>query len=165
MTDQDKLIKTDRMRYTKNKLSSNLAILAILFDVFYFVNIYKSDVSSYYYNILVGGSVVYNLIFMLAVFLASEGVKTYNKKYSYLLIIVGILQFVRIFIIPAKAHAAVVTIAKQERIVMETAQFVRCIIYLCISAVCCLSSAIIGLIRSNRLEAYLSTLGEEVRRD
>ena len=165
MTDQDKLIKVDRMRYTKNKMSSNLAILAILFDVFYFVCIYKSDVGTYYYNILIGGSVIYNLVFMLAVFLASEGVKTYNKKYSYLLIIVGILQFVRIFIIPAKAHAAVVTIAKQERIVMETAQFVRCIIYLCISGACCLVSAVVGLLRSNKLEAYLSTLGEEVRRD
>ena len=164
MTDQE-LIKVDRMRYTKNKLSSNLAILAILFDVFYFVSIYKSDVSSYYYNILVGGSVVYNLIFMLAVFLASEGVKTYNKRYSYLLIIVGILQFVRIFIIPAKAHAAVVTIAKQERIVMETAQFVRCVVYLCISGACCLIAAIVGFAKSNKLETYLSTLGEEVRRD
>ncbi len=164
MTNQE-LIKVDRMRYTKNKLSSNLAILAILFDVFYFVSIYKSDVSTYYYNILVGGSVIYNLMFMLAVFLSSEGVKTYNKKYSYLLIVIGILQFVRIFIIPARAHAAVVTIAKQEKIVMETAQFVRCIIYLCLSGVCCLSSAVIGLIRSSRLEAYLSTLGEEVRRD
>lgn len=162
---EDKLIQVDRMRYTKNKLSSNLAILAILFDVFYFVSIYKSDVSTYYYNILVGGSVIYNLMFMLAVFLSSEGVKTYNKKYSYLLIIVGIFQFVRIFIIPARAHAAVVTIAKQEKIVMETAQFVRCIIYLCLSGFCCLASAIVGFVRSNRLEAYLSTLGKEVRRD
>lgn len=164
MTEQN-LIKVDRMRYTKNKLSSNLALLAILFDVFYFVSIYKSDVSTYYYNILVGGSVIYNLIFMLAVFLSSEGVKTYNKKYSYLLIVVGIIQFIRIFIIPARAHAAVVTIAKQERIVMETAQFVRCIIYLCLSGFCCLSAAVVGLVRSNRLGAYLSTLGEEVRRD
>ena len=34
MTDQDKSIKVDRMRYTKNKFSSNLALLAIIFDVF-----------------------------------------------------------------------------------------------------------------------------------
>ena len=47
MTDQDKSIKVDRMRYTKNKFSSNLALLAIIFDVFYFVSIYKSDVSNY----------------------------------------------------------------------------------------------------------------------
>ena len=33
MTDQDKQIKTDRMRFTKNKFSSNLALVAILFDV------------------------------------------------------------------------------------------------------------------------------------
>ena len=37
-------VKLDRMRYTKNTTSSRLALLAIVFDVLYFVSIYKSDV-------------------------------------------------------------------------------------------------------------------------
>ena len=59
-------ISLDRMRYIKNKASSNLAIFAILFDVLYFVNLYKSDVGTYYYSILIGASIIYNLVFLLA---------------------------------------------------------------------------------------------------
>ena len=72
---EDLYIKRDRMRFTKNSLSSTLVILAILFDVFYFVNIYESDVGhnvgNFYYQIRIGASIVYNLVFMLAAFLAS----------------------------------------------------------------------------------------------
>ena len=46
--DQDRQTSIDRMRYIKNKFSANMALLAILFDVFYFVSIYKTDVGSYY---------------------------------------------------------------------------------------------------------------------
>ena len=106
MTAEERTIQRDRMRFIKNSLSSNLAILGILFDVFYFVSIYKSDVNTYYYNILIGASIVYNLVFMLAVFLSSEGVKNYRRNYSYLLAAIGALQIVRIFIIPVRAHAA-----------------------------------------------------------
>ena len=78
---EEQLIQRDRMRFTKNTLSSGLALLAILFNVLYFVSIYKSDVGSYYYNILMGASVLYNLIFMLVVFLSSEGVKSYKAAF------------------------------------------------------------------------------------
>ena len=67
---EERTIKLDRLRYTKNTASSRLVYLAILLDVFFFVSIYKSDVGSYYYNILIGASILYNLIFMLAAFLA-----------------------------------------------------------------------------------------------
>ncbi len=165
MNDADKLIKKDRMRYTRNKLSSSLVIVAILFDVFFFVSIYKSDVGTFYYNIIIGASIIYNLVFMLLAFLSSEGVKEYNEKYSYLLIVLGIIQFVRIFIIPFKAHNTIVVVSSVERRVMESGQFVRCIVYLVLSALCLLSAAIIGIIRSRELKEYLKTLKEEVRRD
>ena len=55
---EDRIIKTDRMRYTKNTASSRLALLAIVFDVLYFVSIYQSDVGSYYYSIIIGASVI-----------------------------------------------------------------------------------------------------------
>ena len=76
LSKEDQQTSLDRMRYIKNKTSSNLTILAILFDVFYFVNLYRSDVGDYYYTILIGASIIYNLIFLLAAFLASEGVST-----------------------------------------------------------------------------------------
>ena len=107
MTNEDRMIQRDRMRFVKNKLSANLAILAIVFNVFYFVNIYRSDVGSYYYTIIIGADIVYNLLFMLAAFLASEGVKNYKINYSWLLIVIGVLQIARIFIIPMRAHGLV----------------------------------------------------------
>ena len=110
---EERLIQRDRMRFTKNTLSSSLALLAILFNVLYFVSIYKSDVGSYYYNILMGASVLYNLLFLLVVFLSSEGVKGYKLSFAFVLLVVGALQILRIFILPARAHAAVVTISKQ----------------------------------------------------
>ena len=75
----DREIRTDRMRYVKNTVSSRLCILGIVLNVLYFISIYKSDVGSWYYQILVGGSIVYNLLFMLITFLASEGVKNYKN--------------------------------------------------------------------------------------
>ena len=165
MTDQDKSIKIDRMRYTKNKFSSNLALLAIIFDVFYFVSIYKSDVSNYYYTLMIGASIIYNLAFMLAAFLSSEGVKSYGEKFCYILIALGIMQFVRIFYIPWKASHSVVTIANVDVVVMGTAQFVRCAIFLAISGIACLVAAVVGIQKSRILNAYIATLGEEVRRD
>ena len=74
--ENDAVIKKDRLRFTKNKLSANLSLLAIVFNAFYFVSIYKSDVGNYYYKLIIGISVVYNLLFMLAAFLSSEGVKS-----------------------------------------------------------------------------------------
>ncbi|MCC8059628.1 MAG: hypothetical protein LUC99_03280 [Clostridiales bacterium] len=158
MTNEDRQIQADRMRFTKNTLSSNLAILAILFDVFYFVSIYRSDVGSYYYNILIGASIVYNLLFMLAVFLSSEGVKNYKEGYSWLLAVVGILQIVRIFIIPARAHGAVAVIGGVETEVMGDGQYIRLIVFLLVSAACLLASAAINYNKCRILKEHMKTL-------
>ena len=109
----EKTVRLDRMRYTKNTLSSGLALLSILFNVFFFVSIYESNVGSWYYRILIGGSILYNLIFMLAAFLCSEGVKNYKIAYSWVMIVLGVIQILRIFIYPVQAHAATVTIQKR----------------------------------------------------
>ena len=155
---EDRSIQIDRMRYTKNSLSSTLAILAIVFDVLYFVSIYKSDVGSWYYTILIGASIIYNLVFMLAVFLSSEGVKNYQPLYSYILIVIGVLQIVRIFILPMRAHAATVTVQETVTKVMGNGQFFRVVVYLIISAVCCLASAVINLQKSRALASHIASL-------
>ena len=155
---EESTIRLDRMRYTKNTFSSGFALLAILFDVMFFISIYESDVGSWYYNILVGASILYNLIFMLAAFLSSEGVKNYKISYSYLMIALGIGQLVRIFIYPMKAHGAVVTIQEQAVAVMSDGQFVRLCLYLALSAACLFVGAVVGIIRSRALSAHLATL-------
>ena len=154
----EKYVRLDRMRYTKNTMSSGLALLSILFDVFFFISIYESNVGSWYYNILIGASILYNLVFLLAAFLSSEGIKNYKIGYAYLMIVLGIGQIVRIFIYPVRAHSAAVTIQEQAVTVMENAQFIRCVLYLLISACCLIVGAIVGIQRSKALSAHLATL-------
>ena len=158
---EDREVRTDRMRYVKNTSSSRLCYLAILLNVLYFISIYKSDVGSWYYQILVGGSIVYNLLFMLMTFLASEGVKNYQKNYSWMLIALGILQIVRIFILPTQAHQAMVKIGNEEVTVMQDAQYIRCIIYLAGSAASLIASALINQRKSIALENHIGKIGKE----
>ena len=155
MNQEELLIKKDRMRFIKNKLPANLALLAILFDVFYFVSIYQSDVRDYYYTIMIGASILYNLVFMLACFLSSEGIKNYKLGYAWLLAGLGIGQIVRIFVLPAQAHA---TELKKVGRVMADGQYTFVVVCLVVSAVCCLAAALIGVYRSVVLKQYQATL-------
>ena len=155
----DRQIQLDRMRYIKNTASSRLCYLAILLNVLYFISIYKSDVGSWYYQILVGGSIVYNLLFMLMTFLASEGVKNYRRNFSLLLYALGALQAARIFILPLQAHGAVVKIGGAETAVMGTAQFVRCVVYLAGSAACLIAAGIINQRKADALKSLDGNTG------
>lgn len=156
-----KTIRLDRMRYAKNLFSSRLTYLAILFDVLYFVSVYESDVGSWYYQMLIGASIVYNLVFMLVAFLASEGVKSYKASYAWLLIGAGAGQIVRIFILPMQAYRATVTISKVTYPVMELPQLTWVIICLAASALCCFAAGIVGVYRSRTLAAYNASLQEK----
>ena len=155
---EEKTIQLDRMRFTKNSTAANFALLAILFDVLYFISIYESNVGSWYYNILMGASILYNLVFMLAAFLCSEGIKNYKVSYSYVMLLLGIIQIIRIFIYPMRAKAATVTIMEQPVIVMGAGQFLRCVVYLVLSAACLIIGAVIGYSRSRAVQAHLATL-------
>lgn len=157
------LIKKDRLRYSKNKLSSNLTLLAIVFNALYFVSIYKSDVGSYYYNYLIGISVVYNLLFMLIAFLASEGVKSYKLNYSYVLVLLGIGQIIRIFILPLNAKNAVVTLSQEAQQVMHDGQFTRVCIYLIASAALCIIAGITAFIKTRTLTSYEAELEQKAK--
>ncbi|MBR3795169.1 MAG: hypothetical protein IKK34_03970 [Clostridia bacterium] len=159
--DEMKHVRLDRMRYTKNKLASNLALLAIVFNVLYFVSIYESDVGSWYYSLLIGASIVYNLLFMLMAFLASEGVKNYRIGYAFLLLAIGAGQIVRIFILPLKAYHATVTISKVTHQVMQTQQFATVVLLLSLSAICCMAAGVVGVRRSRMLAAYNASLEEK----
>ena len=159
--DNPKVVKLDRMRYAKNIFSPRLTYLAILFNVLYFVSIYGSDVGSWYYQILIGGSIVYNLVFMLMTFLASEGVKNYKLGYAVLLLVAGAGQIARIFILPRLAYEATITIKSVTYSVMEMPQLIWVITCLALSAACCMAAGIVGIIRSRKLAAYNASLEEK----
>lgn len=158
MTNEDRAIRLDRMRYVKNHLSARLCYLAILFDVFFFANIYKSDVGTWYYKLIVGASIVYNLLFMLFVFLGSEGVKNYKDGYTWPLLLVGVAQIARIFILPVQARGALIKIGGVETAVMGSGQFVRAVLYLAVSAVALIAAAIVNRRKCRALAGHLKTL-------
>lgn len=158
--DENIFIQRDRMRYTKNTLSSRLALLGIVFNVLFFISIYKVNDKAYY-TYWIGISILYNLVFMLAAFLASEGSKNYRPMYSLLLGVLGIGQIVRIFILPPMMRDKLVedsVKAAEGILVMPDDQYVRILIYLSASAVCLLASAVVNLIRSRQLAAHEASL-------
>lgn len=158
MTQDVQQIKKDRMRFTKDKTSANMVMLAIVLDALYFVSIYQSDVGSYYYTWVIGASIVYNLVFLLTAFLASEGVKNRQKGYSVILAVLGVMQIVRIFYLPAKAHAATIVVSGQEMVVMGNSQYIYVVACLAVSAVCCLAAAVNSYRNNKTLAEYMATL-------
>ena len=151
-------VKKDRMLYTKDSFSATMALLAIVFDCLYFVSIYQSDVGSWYYNWVIGASVIYNLVFLLAAFLASESVKNRKKGYSGVLALIGILQFVRVFYLPAKAHAATAMVNGVEVAVMENSQYIYVVVCLVLSGICCLIASVTSFRNNKILDDYMKTL-------
>lgn len=159
MTNEEvELIKKDRLRYSKNKLSANLTLLAIVLNAMYFVSIYKSDVGTYYYTYLIGISVVYNLLFMLIAFLSSEGVKNYKMGYSFVLMAIGAAQLFRITIIPMNAKDATITLGEESRVVMLDKQFYYVVGCLIASAALCIIAGIVGVVKTRTLTSYQEEL-------
>ena len=158
MTSEEQTVHVDRMRYTKDTLSSGLILIAIVLDALYFVSIYQSDVGSYFYTWVTGASIIYNLVFMLAAFLASEGVKSRKSGYTPLLLAIAAMQVVRIFYIPWRAHAAVVAVGGEELTVMGSGQFCYTVACLAVSAVCCTAAALISLRNNRLLAAHLRSI-------
>lgn len=161
MTREDQIVRKDRMLYTKDKLSANLVLAAIVFDALYFVSVYNSDVGSYYYNWVIGASIIYNLLFMLGAFLASEGVKNRRNGYSIMLVLLGVMQFVRVFYLPAKAHAATVTIKGEELAVMDDTQYLYVVVCLAVSGLCCVAGAVSSFLNNKTLAEYVRSLEKQ----
>ena len=158
MTQDIQTIQKDRLRFTKDTFSSTMALLAIVFDCLFFVSIYQSDVGNFYYTWLIGVSIIYNLVFLLAAFLASESVKNRKSGYSGVLIVLGVLQIVRIFILPAKAHGTTVMINGVETVVMGNGQYMYCVVCLVVSAICCVVAALVSARNNKILADYMQTI-------
>lgn len=158
----DALIKKDRLRFTKNKMSANLILLAIVFNALYFVSIYRTDVGSYYYKIFIGASIVYNLVFMLVAFLASEGVKNYKMSYSYIAIVLGALQIARILYLPREAHEAPNPMVGMEgQTIMGDEQFTYVSVCLILSAALLVIAGVVGIMKTTTLNNYQAELDKK----
>ncbi len=151
-------VSIDRLRFIKNKASSRLLILAIVFDVLYFISLYRSDVRDYYYHFPIGVSIIANLVFLLTCFLASEGVKNYKPAYSFVAFILAVMQIGRIFWIPMDAHNTFLKVGKETIRVMDDTQFFWILVFLIGSAVCLVLGGIINLQKSKQLAAHEASI-------
>lgn len=150
------VLQDDILRYKKNKLPANLALLALVFNILYFTLLYTVHTTEAY-KIWIGFSVIVNLLVLLFGFYASESVKSYNKKACIMLAVLAVVQIIRIFYYPLvgmkdgwlKGNAyfgAIMTTASNGTLM---------IIYLAGSAACFIVSAVLGYININRLNAHL----------
>ncbi len=180
MTNDAKLTKLDRMRYTNDSASSTLVIIAIVLNVLFYVSIYqvdhvtdKANPSFFYYSWSIGASVIYNLLFLLFCFLASVGVKGRKSGYTVPLLFLGVMQFVRLFYIPAIATGRpqigslfgaaqpfepTYVVGEQTYHVMTNAQYTFALVMLIGSGICCIVAAINSYLNNKKLAAYMATI-------
>ncbi len=150
-TNYELRVGRDRLRYKKNSLSASLTYLSIVLNVLYFVSIYKTN-NIFYYKIIIGFSVLVNLVFLLSAFLCSEGVKNYKFPHSVGLFALAGLQILRIFYFPMKATAEGV---------MNNEQLTFVLVCLIGSAVAALAAGVYGIIRYRELQEHMAYLEQE----
>ncbi len=157
------VIRDDIQRYKKNKLGSMLALLGIVFECVYFMFLYAEVANEdFYYKWPIAIDVIYNLFFLLFVFLFSEQVKNYDRRMFWVQIAFGVMQFVRIFWLPLAGitETAYIDLAgiklssKGYKAVLSGTTFAILTVGLAGSGVCVIASAIVGYIRSKSLENF-----------
>ena len=139
-------ISIEKMKYKKDKSSANLAIIGLALNVVYFLIMYKNN-NNYYFDLMIGISVLYNLVFMLTAFLTSEKLKAYDKTFGIVAIIIGVLQLVRIFNYPLDAYEATF-LAKKS--------FILCVTCLSLSGISLIAAGICSCIKTTVLQQFLA---------
>ena len=155
------VIKDDIQRYKKNKLAANLALLGLVFCCAYFIVLYAQVKNgNYYYNWSIAIDVIYNLFFLLFVFLFSEQVKNYNRKLFWLQMVFGVMQIVRIFWLPLAGVSETLypTLTKAIYVAdakpLSSGAFISMVVFLAGSGACVIASGVIGLIRTLSYEKF-----------
>lgn len=165
--DNNMLLQRDTLRYKKNSLAANLALLALLFNCLYFCLLYafKNAVladgsSTWFSNILVGASVILTLVMLLTNFLASEGIKGYKKHFCIVLLVLAVIQIARIFIYPlyVMQHSEFTVTYFWIRNASNVFLGIVLVVWLSLSAACLIASAVIGYINCTKLESHLAAI-------
>ena len=165
MADNTNVLQNDLLLYNKNKLPATLALLGLIFNVLFFCIAYSITTPAlndgsvpWFRQIIVGGSVLLTLVTLLVTFLASEGIKAYNKKYVIVLLVLAVIQFARIFVFPLYTlqHTELYRAYFWIRTGTSTLMGIMMIVWLCLSVACLVASAIIGYINCVKREKHLA---------
>lgn len=157
LTPNRQIVSDDILRYKKNKLPANLALLGLVFNCLYFMLLYAfKEPNSKFSEIEIGLSVVLTLFTLLIAFLASEGIKGYNKKYCIVLLCLAAFEIFRIFGYPV--YGLKNDILKVNYFGMDPTsslpEFIILLVYLIASAACFILAAVFGYIRCKHLEEH-----------
>lgn len=167
-TANQRVVADDIRRYKKNGLGQMLALLGLVFNCLYLMLLYSFNHADFY-SINIGISVLINLIYLLACFLCSEGVKAYEKKYCYVLLVLAVLQIVRIFGLPTMGlkNGSMTTLISGGQTVgrdyfgielSQSAAFTLLLVYLIGSIACFVASAVYSYIVSVQHEKHIKAL-------
>lgn len=163
LSPNQQIISDDILRYKKNKLPANLALLGLVFNCLYFMLLYGFKVpNSKFSELEIGFSVVLTLFTLLIAFLASEGIKGYNKKYCIVLLCLAAFEIFRIFGYPVyglKNNLLMVPYFGYYP-TSSTVEFILLLVFLIASAVCFSAAAVLGFIRCTRLEKFEANLAD-----
>ena len=162
-TPNQEIISSDIMRYKTNKLPASLALLGIVFSCLYFCLLYGFK-ESFFSQWKIGISVMLTLVFLLVTFLASEGIKSYKKNYSIVLLVLAVVQVIRMFGLPLEALRYDAGLAATDKHALTIRYFfvdlpsgvsyTILIVWLAASAACLVAAAVIGYINCVRLESF-----------
>lgn len=146
------IIQKDILRYKKNSLAGNLALLGLACGCVYFLTLYgQVKNNNFYYNWSIAFDVIYNLFFMLFTFLFSEQVKGYDSKMFPMQMVVGAFQIGRIFWLPLTGLIA-------EAI--NIGVFLVMAIALAASGALIIVSGVLGFIRSREVAQFVKQVEE-----
>ena len=156
-------IENDTLLYRKNKLPANLALLGLVFNCMYFCLLYgvkDRTGETIWSQIDIGISVILTLVLLLVTFLSSEGIKGYNKKFCIPLLVIAVFQIARIFYFPLYGLKNNILTIPYFWIYPTTStfEFIMMVIWLCLSSACLTASAVIGYIRTVRLEKHIKAI-------
>lgn len=165
--DRTRILKSDVLRYKKNKGAANLALLGLVFNCMYFCMLYAVKQSlfadsslTWWASWLIGVSVLYTLASLLVGFLSSEGIKGYNKKFCIPLIVLAVIQVARIFIFPLyglRNNLLTFTYFWVDH-TTSTFEFIMMVIWLIASAACYIAAAVVGYINIRNLEQHVAAV-------
>jgi len=174
----------EMMRYRNNKLAYSLGLGGIVFSVLASFIVLNSMLPGNFQVIL---CIFLNIFILLSGFLACERTKTYSRKASIFLGALGVIDFVQIFWLPltilityneymslpqadqtnyASDNVAVVISegsANNVHWLPTSGNFrgIVAIIFLVAAAALFIGGAVIGVIKSNKLNNYLNSLKVE----
>ena len=171
-TPNQQIVANDILKYKTNKIASSLALLSIVFSCLYFCLLYsfRSTAFDGFKNWELGFSVILTLFSLLITFLASEGIKGYNKKFAIVLLVLAVVQIIRIFGLPLqalnydKSHGNL-SLADDPNVALTVryfgvdlkpgAAYTIMVIWLVASATCLVLSAVFGYINCVKLESHI----------